>query len=1244
MNMWLFRLIVLSFTLSLLVACGGGASSSSNSERALAMEKIKLYASDSSNSAPTMQDYKDAGVSGLENIDIDKLNEKVASLTLEDVDTVEELDAITANLGINITPFASAGVDQSMVEGATVAFDGSASSDSDGTISAWLWKEGGTTLSTSQSFSKNDFSVGTHIITLKVVDNDGASSSDTVEIKITAKATTKENAIDRIKLYATDSSNPAPTLQDYKDAGVSGLDKVDITKLNQKVASLNSNDVDTVAKLNVIVASLVTNIPPVTNAGIDQTVVEGVMVTLDGSASSDSDGTISAWLWKEGGTTLSTSQSFSKNDFSVGTHIITLKATDNDGASSSDTIEIKITAKATTKENAIDKIKLYASDSSNPVPTLQDYKDAGVSGVENVDITKLNEKIASLTADDVDTVGELNAIVAGLNTAPVANAGADQSVVEDEIASLDGSASSDSDGTITAWLWKEGSTTLSTSQSFSKNDFSVGVHTITLEVTDNDGASDSDTVVITITAKEASGLFTISPISDVSIPEYTFFDSLDYLPADKDEAGHYTSITPSLVGGTPVDRVVYTLDGADAEEFIVNKKTGIVYLDYKDYENPTDANKDNVYEVTLTVTDEAGNTDSESWKVTVTDVAGDAATKHHIVMNGASLMRVKAGQTFVDPGVTVAAFDNGANVALSSMIVSNYNLDPQLPSIDTNNPNDRVYHIIYSADDSADENLSAPQMSRTVIVEDNDNFASLGAIVTANVTGTDSSQKTFTSLEEDYIQKALYYARDHGGGVVHLSSGMHYFKRQLVIYSNTTLEGTLSNAENTTTLKLMDFAIKKAWKNNSLSFGNISTLITNGSAPSENFQYIADKTEESSQNITIKNMIINGNRERQRSWRSAGSNNSIGIDIHNTAGIYIDHIFLLNTLSDGISTGSSSNLNVRNSSFRFMGHSALFIVETTGVTTDNLTIDVLSNSGIRLFGGTDFTITNNHIFCTTNGGNYAIQISNNYSGGKPVENVLIENNIIRHTAYAGIALYTSTVNDVIQGVTIQNNIIYGASSVVSNMSHIVAKEPNSRIHEGGGIDIQHAKQVNINHNTIFNNQGSGIRLDNRFYIPDGTDEQWNDLKELDRMPGKTASISNNIIVGNEVSAYEGYSDAVAFGIEKRVALYCGANQNEECAGTTVTGSNNIFALNRSGKASSNITLNATNNAAFPGFVDAPVFNHDIREISYYYDDETKPDFNLVGVADPQIGAPKSILQKNLDTYAEYRSFFTPLPD
>ena len=46
----------------------------------------------------------------------------------------------------------------------------------------------------------------------------------------------------------------------------------------------------------------------------------------------------------------------------------------------------------------------------------------------------------------------------------------------------------------------------------------------------------------------------------------------------------------------------------------------------RDYESPADANTDNVYEVTLVATDDDGNTASEAFTVTVTDVVEAAVS------------------------------------------------------------------------------------------------------------------------------------------------------------------------------------------------------------------------------------------------------------------------------------------------------------------------------------------------------------------------------------------------------------------------------------------------------------------------------------------------------------------------------------------------------------------------------------------------------------------------------------------
>ncbi len=92
----------------------------------------------------------------------------------------------------------------------------------------------------------------------------------------------------------------------------------------------------------VITVNAVSNIAPSANAGIDQNVTEGDAVTLDGSGSNDMDGSIVTYLWQEGNTILSYAPVFTKSDFSVGTHMVTLTVTDGDGATGSDTVVITV--------------------------------------------------------------------------------------------------------------------------------------------------------------------------------------------------------------------------------------------------------------------------------------------------------------------------------------------------------------------------------------------------------------------------------------------------------------------------------------------------------------------------------------------------------------------------------------------------------------------------------------------------------------------------------------------------------------------------------------------------------------------------------------------------------------------------------------------------------------------------------------------------------------------------------------
>ena len=191
--------------------------------------------------------------------------------------------------------------------------------------------------------------------------------------------------------------------------------------------------------------------PPVADAGSDQTLNDAdnnmeETVTLDASASYDSDGSIVTYEWREGETVLGTTEVITHN-FNVGTHSVTLTVTDNETLTNAD--EVIITVEP--------------------------------------------------------------------NQAPIAYAGPDQTVLVNEIVTFDGSGSSDISGTIVSYEWNFGDGTTVTGQTVDRTYSTAGSYTVTLTVTDNGGATDSDTTLVTVTEEpiieEPANLMHISDIT-----------------------------------------------------------------------------------------------------------------------------------------------------------------------------------------------------------------------------------------------------------------------------------------------------------------------------------------------------------------------------------------------------------------------------------------------------------------------------------------------------------------------------------------------------------------------------------------------------------------------------------------------------------------------------------------------------------------------------------------------------------
>ena len=253
-------------------------------------------------------------------------------------------------------------------------------------------------------------------------------------------------------------------------------------------------------------------------AGNDQVVWSDALVKLDGSGST---GTNLTYKWTENGTTLDTRKVFSRK-FPIGTHAITLTvSSDTSNDTAIDIVVVTVNNHPPIADAGEDRVilpdtvtKLDASGSGDPDGSIVSYKWT-VDGVEH-STKKSVSRIFDAGRYDItlvvtDNFGDTDedTLEIFVNCAPIADAGPDLTVPEGTMIHFNASNSSDSDGNTLYYEWKEyGGGILNLAQAFDMV-LPIGMHSITLTLTDGYGATDTDRVVIEVTAVEQS-----PPIAD----------------------------------------------------------------------------------------------------------------------------------------------------------------------------------------------------------------------------------------------------------------------------------------------------------------------------------------------------------------------------------------------------------------------------------------------------------------------------------------------------------------------------------------------------------------------------------------------------------------------------------------------------------------------------------------------------------------------------------------------------------
>jgi hypothetical protein len=112
---------------------------------------------------------------------------------------------------------------------------------------------------------------------LTLVASSASGDSDSVRFDITILLNTKDKAMDKITAYADDKNQPAPTVQDYKNAGVTGVNATNLNAVNEKIDAKDAIGVNTLAKIQTIV----NNDPLPTGMTIDKDVIIAYIASMN---------------------------------------------------------------------------------------------------------------------------------------------------------------------------------------------------------------------------------------------------------------------------------------------------------------------------------------------------------------------------------------------------------------------------------------------------------------------------------------------------------------------------------------------------------------------------------------------------------------------------------------------------------------------------------------------------------------------------------------------------------------------------------------------------------------------------------------------------------------------------------------------------------------------------------------------------------------------------------------------------
>jgi gliding motility-associated-like protein len=414
------------------------------------------------------------------------------TVTDDDGDTGTDDVKVIVNAAANQAPTANAGANKIITLPTNTAnFTGTAA-DTDGTIASYAWTQTGgpaiitLTNANSPTLTVGDIAIdGTYTFTLTVFDNSGASGFDEVTlqvnpaiIKIPPTVSAGGNQSITLPLNSLtltgSGSDTDGSIAIYKWTLVSGPTAT-LTNANTPDLSLSNliegnytfrltvtdNDgLTAFAQVSVTVLPAAVNQPPVANAGADLILTLPVDNTTLFGSGSDADGTVITYDWVmlsslTATLTNTTSANLSLSGLAQGIHTFQLTVTDEKGATATDNVTVTVNAIAT-------------------------------------------------------------------NQAPIANAGANKTIKIPTNALILKGTGSDADGTVVSYAWVKVSGPTVTLGVLNQANLSLsnlvpGIYVFRLEVTDDDGATATDDVKVTVNPETLNQPPTVTAQNDIQL-------------------------------------------------------------------------------------------------------------------------------------------------------------------------------------------------------------------------------------------------------------------------------------------------------------------------------------------------------------------------------------------------------------------------------------------------------------------------------------------------------------------------------------------------------------------------------------------------------------------------------------------------------------------------------------------------------------------------------------------------------